>query len=217
MDPVTNQNQTPAGDVPVISDKIKDGMAAAAAAMSGLTPSDDGNLIMPATGGTEPITERLEKARVAMEGPERAAERLQREHEQKIEQERKNLEAQKTAIEKEKEKMEIVWIDLDEKRNSFKRDLEPILVEETKLEDEEKIAELEEEKATMPEEKKAAEKKRQDLQTRRKASEEKKWIIQDKIEQVEKIITQNTEHYQELLSKEEILIQKINDLESGVA
>ena len=158
------------------------------------------------------IAEKLEAARVAMEGPERSAERQQREKEQKVESASAELEKQKAKIEKEKEKLELDWIDWDNKRTALKKSLEPILAEETVIEDEEKKDELAEEQSALPEQKQNAEKKRQAIEDKRKEVEARKWVIQDKIKKIELEIEANTKKYQPLLDEEEKIIEKIEEL-----
>lgn len=158
------------------------------------------------------IEEKLEAARVAMEGPDRSAERIKRETEAKVEEETHELSEEKAVLDKKKEKLELAWIDLDSKRGVFKKELDPILAEEEKIESEERTAETEEEAAGLPAQKQAAEKKRQEKDAARKAVEEKKWVIQDKIAKIEVEIEANTKEYQTLLDEEEKILQKIDDL-----
>lgn len=168
---------------------------------------------VPTTDSKEmTIEEKLEAARLAMEGPVRSAERQQREREEMAKSESAKLEAEKEKIEKEKEKLELGWIDLDTTRTSFKKDLEPIMAEETKIEEEEKGVENEEELAALLEQKQAAEKKRQALEDKRKDIEQRKWLIQDKIAKVEKLINENTQKYQPLLDQEEAINDKMDKL-----
>lgn len=158
------------------------------------------------------IAEKLEAARVAMEGPERAAERQLREKEEKAKMATAELEAQKAIIEKDKEKLELGWISLDNTRTALKKSLEPILAEEVTVEEEEKKCELEEEGAALPEQKQVAEKKRQGLEDKRKEIEQRKWVIQDKVKRIELEIEANTKQYQPLLDEEEKIIEEIDKL-----
>jgi len=158
------------------------------------------------------IQEKLEAARVAMEGPDRSAERIKRQTEAKVEEETAELSEEKAELDKKKEKLEIAWIDLDSKRGVFKKELDPILAEEEKIENEDKSAQTEEEATALPAQKQVAEKKRQEKDTARKAIEEKKWVIQDKIAKLEVQIEENTKQYQTLLDDEEKILQKIDEL-----
>lgn len=160
------------------------------------------------------IEERLEAARLAMEGPERSAGRIKRQTEEKVNEETAELSEEKDVLDKKKEKLELAWIDLDAKRGVLKKDLDPILAEEEKIESEDKSAETAEEVAGLPAQKQAAEKTRQEKDVARKAVEEKKWVIQDKIAKLEGQIDENTKQYQTLLDEEEKILTKIDELKN---
>ncbi|MEK7478003.1 MAG: hypothetical protein AAB645_01380 [Patescibacteria group bacterium] len=160
------------------------------------------------------LEEKLEAAKVAMEGPERSAKRIHEEKESRVKGEEVQLNTQKAKLDKQKETLELGWIDLDEKRNSVKKDLQPVLDQETKIEEEAKAIEAEEERAALPDQKQLVEKRRWDNEDKRRALEKQKWGWQDKLEKIEKLVEENTKQYQEILDQEEKINAQLSQLET---
>ncbi len=216
ISPDPNQTNTPP-TTPIDQSVTIAQKAEAAAAMTGpqTTP------VMPeatktANAGPD-INQKIEAARVAMEGPERSAKRQQEEKEAEVKQALALLDAEKQKTDKQKETLEIAWVGLDEKRGAIKKELQPILDQEKQVEDEEGQLELEEEKAAAPDQKKLVEKKRWDVQDKRKALEQQKWALQDKLIELEKQIGDNTKRYQTLLDEEDAETTKRNKLEGELS
>jgi hypothetical protein len=147
--------------------------------------------------------EKLERARLAMEGPERHARREAEEHEHALTAEKQELESKLAAVVKEKEQLELAWVDLDEKRGDFKKLLQPILDEETRIEAEELKTEEEEKNMGLEREKQIIEKKKWLLEDQRRKVEEEKWALEEKMWKLEESLDANTKHYRELLDQEE--------------
>lgn len=167
----------------------------------------------PAPNPRDALQEKLAAAQVAMAGPERVAkheEDLKREtaKKQKLETEKRLAE-----INKQKEKFEVDWITLDDKRKEINLNLTPILTDEKTLEEEEAKVELEEARATAPGDKQLAENKRWAAQTKRHQLEEKKWTLQESLKQAEDKIAALTTQYQTLLDEEDKLKQQLIALE----
>lgn len=106
-------------------------------------------------------------------------------------------------IAKEKEKLELAWIELDNQRRSIRTILNPILNEEKKVETEEIALEIEEGKTGLAADKQIVEKKRWLVQDKRKAIEQKKWEEEDKLAKIEQTIQEDTNRYRVLLDEEE--------------
>ena len=162
------------------------------------------------------IEEQLEKAREAMEGPERT---IKREKEERVETAKETLtrlEAELAELAGEKEKMEVAWIDLDNKRTAIKEALKPIEDREGELETEELRLENQEVKVAGLKQKQETEEKRWQTQTERHKEETEKWELQNKMLEVQEKIDQNTRAYQELLSKEDDLKEKISTVQKNL-
>lgn len=171
----------------------------------------------PAVDEAANLEEKKEIARQAMEGAEWTAKRENEEKTKKTQAAMADLTKRLAEIHTEKEKLELEWISLDDTRRKIRKVLEPILVEEKKIEEEEANLELEEEKAAIPAEKQVVEKKRWAVQDKRKELEQKKWGDEDKMTKIEKTINENTTRYRQLLDEEDKLQTQIDQLNvSGV-
>jgi len=77
-----------------------------------------------------------------------------------IKEEKERLQAELARISKEKEKLEIAWIELDARRQELKKQLEPIIKNESEVEAKEKQIENEEANTAIPKEQEIIEKKK---------------------------------------------------------
>ena len=159
------------------------------------------------------LVEKLNKARLAMEGPERTLKRRQYETEEKVETEKDRLESELAVIEKDKERLEINWVVLDNKQSSFKKLLAPIKEEEERTELEEDKLEGEEAITSQVLDRQKIEKARWVIQDKRKELEKKKWELENRILDTDKELEKNTVLYQELLDREEKIRTKLESLQ----
>ena len=170
------------------------------------------------TNSTAELDQKKEQARLAMEGAEWTAKRETDARVKTAKEELAKLDEQLGKIRAEKEKLELDWVALDDARRKIRKVLEPILVEEKKIEAEETALETEEERIGVPSEKQPVEKKRWEVQERRQAVEQKKWVEEDRMIAIEKTINENTTRYRQFLDEEEKLQTKADQLkaEAGV-
>lgn len=159
------------------------------------------------------LKNQLEKARRAMEGPERTLKRERYEIENKVETEKERLENELAIINKDKERYEINWVVLDNKQTEFKKILTPIKEEEERIELEEDKLEGLEHTTSDIKERQEIEKKRWAIQDKRKEIEKEKWLLEDKILNIDSELKKNTTEYQKLLDREYAIKQKIDNLE----
>ncbi len=160
------------------------------------------------------LDDKLKAARLAMEGPERAAKREEREHSEELHKKREVAERRLESIKGEKEKLELAWIALDEKRVRARQTLMPLLEEEKKIEAEEAALEEKERINVVAEERQAIEKERYEAQKRRRAAEEKKWQSEEALTDIEEEVDTHTKAYQKLLDEEEELYASLESLDT---
>ncbi len=160
--------------------------------------------------------DRLESARLAMEGPERTVKREEAETEHRVKEETERLEKELGLIGRQKEKLEINWVVLDTKQSELKKLLEPIKEDEETIELEEDQLEGEEHTTIDTAQRQEIEKKRWAAQDRRKDLEKRKWEIENKILAIEAELKKNTDDYQKLLDQEEVLSKQVESLEYEV-
>ncbi len=161
---------------------------------------------------TDDLDDKLNAARLAMEGPERAAKREAREQSELLRTERESIKERLASIAKEKEKLELSWIMLDEKRASIRQSLMPLIGEEKKIELEESALEEKERINVVATERQEIEKERYETQKKRRAIEEKKWKIENTLSGDEAELDVTAKSYQTLLDEEESLFRKIDAL-----
>ena len=113
---------------------------------------------------------------------------------------------------KEKEKLELDWVALDDQRKIINQALAPILAREQTAETEEARLELEEVKAAAPQAKQGVEHERWTAQDNRRKAEQEKWGLQEKLFKLEQVIEVNTQKYRALLDQEEAIQTKLNTL-----
>ncbi len=113
--------------------------------------------------------------------------------------------------------MELTWIELDGGRKIIRKNLEPLLGEEKRLEAEEAALEAEEEKIGLAKDKQVVEKKRGLVQQKRQDIEQKKWSEEDKLGNLDQTIETNTKAYRALLDEEEKLQARLAELRATEA
>ncbi len=148
-----------------------------------------------------------------MEGPEYAARREERERSEELHKKREVAERRLESIKEEKEKLELAWIALDEKRVRARQTLMPLLEEEKKIEAEETALEEKERINVVAEERQVIEKERYEVQKRRRAAEEKKWQSEEALTDIEEEVDIHTKAYQKLLDEEEDLYSNLESLD----
>jgi hypothetical protein len=146
---------------------------------------------------------KLEAARRALEGEEHTAKREQGEKLKAVQNERQQLEQHLAEIAKQKETLDLSWVDLDSKRKTARALLNPILDEEKKVEEEEIKLEAEEARIGVESEKHKVEEQRWAIQAKRKEVEQRKWVEEQKLVTVEKNIEENTQKYRILIDDED--------------
>ncbi len=118
---------------------------------------------------------------------------------------------------KEKEKLELSWIELDNQRRTVRTVLNPLLDEEKKVETEEIALEIEEGKTGLAADKQVVEKKRWVVQDKRKEIEQKKWNEEEKLAKIESTIQENTTRYRAILDEEEKVGKQLEQLKLELA
>lgn len=146
---------------------------------------------------------KLEAARRALEGEDHVAKREQEEKIRAAKTERQQLEQHLAEIAKQKEILELSWVDLDTKRKAIRTLLNPILDEEKKIEEEEIKLEAEEAKIGVETEKHKVEEQRWSIQAKRKEIEQQKWEEEQKLVVIEKNLEENTQKYRILIDDED--------------
>ncbi|MDQ5958029.1 MAG: hypothetical protein QG665_372 [Patescibacteria group bacterium] len=177
------------------------------------TPTATPSPVATPPESAESFRDRLEKAKLAMEGPERTLKREEEETEEKVKTETADIEKQLALINHKKEKLEINWVVLDTKANELKTLLSPLKKEEEAIELEEDQLEGEEHTTTDVTARQDIEKKRWAAQDKRKDLEKRKWELENKILDIDKELKKNTTEYQSFLDEEEVLKKKLETLE----
>lgn len=168
--------------------------------------------IAPPVPSEAEVDEKIRLAKLAMEGPERTTRREQHEKESTVKTRQAEIKIEQDKLAKQKEELELAWIQLDANRTAVKNLINPILEKETAQEQAETTLE-EQEKATITaRDKEVIEKKRQATEIARQAIEKEKWIYQDRLFKIEDQIKDNTNAYQKLLDAEEKFRQEIDKL-----
>jgi len=166
---------------------------------------------------TDPVDEKIERAKLAMEGPERTAKREEREHSTDVKNQLTILEKRLAVIAEEKETLEINWIKLDENRTGLRNMINPIVERETKLEADESQLEEQEKNTVGEKERMTLEQKRWAIQEARHKAEEEKWVYDNRLFKIEDQIKDNTSAYQKILDEETTLLTEREAVEkSGI-
>ena len=158
------------------------------------------------------LAEKIAAAQAALTGPERLQKKEQAEKIKGLNQEKAELENRQTQIQKEKEALEISWINFDDRRKNTRATLAPLLEQEKQVEDEEAKLELEEAKTVVPQERQALEKKRSLVQNRRQEIERQKWELEEAVWKVEAAIEANTKKYRGLLDEEDKIMARLQEM-----
>lgn len=174
-------------------------------------------LVTNPTPAEKELADKLERAKLAMEGPTRTAEREEREHEMDVKSKLANIDKKLTEISKQKEALEITWIKLDENRTGLRKMINPIMERETKLEVDESQLEEQEKNTVGEKERMALEQKRWASQEARHKAEEEKWVYDNRLFKIEDQIKDNTSAYQKILDEETALLSEREKVEkSGI-
>lgn len=167
----------------------------------------------PTAPAAEPsLDEKLRAAKLAMEGPQYTAKREAREHDEVLKAKHEQIDARLAEIAKEKEKLEIQWIELDEQRSAIKQALAPLLEEEQKAEEAETALEEQERTSVVAGERQQIEQRRYEVQATRRKIEEGKWGLENEIGKFDTQIEANTAQYRVFLDEEEKLHAELSTL-----
>lgn len=160
--------------------------------------------------------EKLRLAKIAMEGFERTVKREATEKEEQASEEKQKINRLLNKVNHDKELLELTWVNLDDKRSSLKKILNPLLSREEKLESTENELENQESVTFNPRERREIEEKRWTIQTERRKLEEEKWVVEERILKIEEQIEANKKKYQNLLSEEDKLRKQLRDINEQV-
>ncbi|MEK7610295.1 MAG: hypothetical protein AAB468_00890 [Patescibacteria group bacterium] len=158
------------------------------------------------------LADKIAAAQAALTGPERLQKKEQAEKIKGLNQEKSELENRQAQIQKEKEAVEISWINFDDRRKNTRATLAPILEQEKQVEDEEAKLELEEAKTVVPQDRQALEKKRSLVQNRRQEIERQKWEMEETVWKIETAIEDNTKRYRALLDEEDKIVARLQEV-----
>ena len=161
---------------------------------------------------TEDLSPKRAEAQAALAGSEWTAKQERETKSKTLKSENDTLVQKLAEIAKQKEKLELEWIELDNQRRGIRTILNPLLDEEKKIELEEAGIEAEEAKIGLAGDKQVVEKKRWTNQDKRKEVEKKKWSEEEKLTKIEAIIQANTTKYRALLDDEEKSEKRLEQL-----
>lgn len=185
------------------------------------TPIQNKQVIKPTQ--TNDLSKAKEEAILAMEGEEGRLRREKAEKEKKtakmlaeLDEEKKLANLRLEAINKEKEKLELKWIEMSDKKKEFQKILEPIVLSEMNIEKDVQSKNQEEHATEDPVLRQPLEKERQELETKRQAIEKNKWSIEDEITKLNVVMNENKVKYQELLNEEFSLEDKTVQIEEKI-
>ena len=164
-----------------------------------------------------------------MEGEEGRVRRENIEKEKQIETEIVKLEAEKIelqakldGINKDKEALEVIWVDLSGQKDALQRKLDPIL--EVEMNTEKDVQRLNQEEHATDDRiaRQEIEKKRQETEKTREEAEKNKWALENEMIALEKIMDENKKKFQTLdeggytaLKRIEEIINIINGYKSA--
>lgn len=173
------------------------------------------NPVVEPTPAEKELAEKLERAKLAMEGPTRTAIREEREHELDVKSKLAAIDFKLAEIAKQKESLEINWIKLDENRTGLRKMIDPIVERETKLEVDESQLEEQEKNTVGERERTVIEQKRWAIQEERHKAEEEKWVYDNRLFKIEDQIKDNTAAYQKILDEETALLNEREAVEKS--
>lgn len=164
---------------------------------------------------TKPKTleDKKHDAQVAMQGPELTAKREVESHRRALKAEVVTIKDRLEALGKEKEKYELRWVSLDEKRAKIKEELNPIVEQESKVEMQEDELEKQEDNIALPKERRVVEEKRWQVDDERRKIEKDKWAKEEKLLEAEAQIEADTKAYRALLDEEDTLLSRLEKIE----
>jgi len=148
-----------------------------------------------------------------MEGTEHTAKREKIEHERTLIEEKKVLTARLEEVKQKKGALELEWVKFDTQKKILGEKLDPVIKEEEKVENEEMKIETEEQAMGLAREKQEIEKKRRQIEDTRRKIEDQKWVIEEKVWQVDDATNQATQNYQNLLTEEERIVERLAEIE----
>lgn len=157
------------------------------------------------------------EAQAALGGPEWAAKHEREAKLKTLQTENDSLVNKLADTAKQKEALEVSWIELDNERRAIRTVLNPLLDEEKKIEAEESALEQEEAKIGLAADKQVVEKRRWLIQDKRKEIEQKKWAEEEKLAKIEATIQTNTTKYRTLLDEEEKADQRLTQIKTELA
>lgn len=153
----------------------------------------------------EEIEKKKTEAALAMEGEEGRVRRENIEKEKKIEIEIKKLEEEKTEnqkklndLNKDKEALEMIWVDLSGQKDVLQKKLDPILAVEMNTEKDVQKLNQEEHATDDRIARQDIEKKRQEIEKTREEAEKNKWALENEMIALEKIMNENKKKFQTL-------------------
>jgi len=205
MEPDQQLNQTAANQAATPADNV--------------TPAPADPLTKEILDAAKPksLAERREEAAIAMQGPELAAKREAEARHRALKAERATIKDRLVELAKKKEKQELEWIKLDERRQHIKQILTPIIEQETKIETEETKLEEEQRQIGLPKERRAVEEKLWQIEDTRRQVEKEKWLIEEKLLSTESEIDADTKIYRALLDEEDALLTRLDQIEKELA
>ncbi|MBI3633757.1 MAG: hypothetical protein HY226_05720 [Candidatus Vogelbacteria bacterium] len=170
------------------------------------------------------LEEKKKQAMLAMEGEEgrlhrESLERKKQEEElkAKLQDERTKLQQELERLSGEKEKLELKWVELNETKAPLEKNLEPIVAQATKVEQEESDIEKKEHSTNDPAERQTTEKMRWEVDDRRRSVEKDRWRLEDEIGKIDAIIKSNSEKYQVLLTEEEKVERRLEEINKNLS
>lgn len=155
------------------------------------------------------VEDKRAEAQAALAGAEWTAKHERELKLKGLEGEASGLEASLATNTKEREALELRWIELDNQRREIRTVLNPLLDEEKKIETEEANLEAEEAKIGLAADKHKVEEKRWAVQNQRQEVEKKKWAQEEKLQKIEALIQEHTAKYRALLDEEEKINQRL--------
>jgi len=170
----------------------------------------------------EKLKRKLE-AILAMEGEEGRLKRERAEKEKmesdmvsKLDSEKAEINKKLSEISKKKEEYELKWVDITDKKGSIKQILDPIIESETNLEKNEQSKNQEEHATEDVRQRQALEKERQEISQQREKTEKDKWLIEDKILELDETSEKNKKEYQLLIDEEYSLLDKVKEIDKKI-
>lgn len=162
------------------------------------------------------LEERKDEAAAAMAGPELIAKHELETKRRALKAEQATIKARLEEIAKQKERLELKWISLDDTRAQIKTALAPLLEKENQIEATEQELELKENQIPTPKERREVEEKIWQAEDSRRAVEKEKWVVEEKLIQTEDAINEETKDYRALLDEEDTLWRRLEEIETAL-